>query len=91
VVKTLWFCGLLSLLALVAYSEVSITLGNGGALSAARASPSESVPLPSLTAAPGLTNNDDNAAINLSAYLFLHATRNASDIHKIGTRTAACP
>jgi hypothetical protein len=115
-VKTLWICGLLSLLSIGAYSRIPIALSRAAEpLSETRASPSMAAP-PSpntpvgviardassgglrnptrsttVTPAPGSTNTDNNVAIHLSEYVFLHETRNASISLQIAARTNVCP
>lgn len=91
--KTISVCVLLFLLSIVAYSQISAALsGAGEPLSETRGSPSiASTPLSLNTPvgaialdassgrpAPGSTGNDNQLAANLSAYVFLHKTRNES-------------
>jgi hypothetical protein len=89
--KTVWVCVLLSLLSIVAYSGFSDALsGSGQPLIEMPASPSIAATPPSLNTpvgaialdassgrlAPDSTGNDNNQTTDLSAYVFLHKTRN---------------
>lgn len=80
---TRWICGLLCLISIVAYSRMPVVL-NGAAelLSQTRASPAIAVRAPSGSTAPsasGSRDNDFSVTTNLSAYMYLHETRNMSN------------
>jgi hypothetical protein len=87
-VKILWICGLLALLAVVAYGRFSIAPSNAGEpLPVTPASPS----LSAHPRSPTLAHNDGVAAPNLSMYVYLHETRNASNVLQGAASTNACP
>ena len=71
--KTVWVCGLFSLLSIVAYSQISVALSGAGhpvgaiALDASSGRP-----------APGSTRNDNQLAAGISEYVFLHKAWNES-------------
>jgi hypothetical protein len=85
--KTIWFCMLLSLLSILAYSGFSDALSDAGQpLSETPASQSIAVPPQSLdtpiapiafsgTRAPDPPGNDAGLAARLSEYVLLHETR----------------
>jgi hypothetical protein len=102
--KTLWIGGLLCLLAIVAYSRMSITASDAGELKSAAANPLPGVialdmsssgardPAQSAAApAPGSANADNHAAEDLSAYVFLHNTRSESTNVQVAARANSCP
>jgi len=88
-VRTLWICGLLSFLSIVAYSQIAVALG-GAAKSGfeTKKSPSIATPLPLLNTpigaiarkmpsgepAPGSTQSDSPLTANLATYVFWHRT-----------------
>lgn len=105
--KTLWIFGLLSLLAIVAFSRTSVVVGSAAEpRSIAAPTPSPDTPVGIIARdessgglrkvagtlaipAPGSTNNDNHA--KLSAYLFLHETRNVSSPLQAAARANVCP
>jgi hypothetical protein len=90
-VKTLWICGLLSLISIVAYSQIAVALsGAAEPRFETKKSPSIAAPSPlpnkpigaiarnasSGRPAPGATRTDTDLTENLSSYLFWHKTWN---------------
>jgi hypothetical protein len=92
-VKTIWFCVMLSLLSIVAYSGFSDALSGPwqplsetpASLSIAAIPPPLNTPVGAVALntssgrpAPGSTGNDNDLAASLSEYVFLHKAWNES-------------
>jgi len=104
--KTIWFCMLLSLLSILAYSGFSDAVnGAGQPLSEAPASSSIAATPRSLETpvgpialdassgrrAPGTSGNDAGLAARLSEYVFLHETRNERIPARTTAGSSTCP
>jgi hypothetical protein len=75
-------CGLLFLISIIAYDRSGVPRYGARDLLAA---------LPSAAAtAPGLTTMDIDAPTKLSDYIYLHETRNASDLLQGAARAPVC-